>query len=457
MTLSFKRNIWTRLIEWKEQKTKKPLILRGARQVGKTTILRELGSTYKHFIEINLEKKTQQKLIQKSDGAEELVRRLSLMYKIPSSEWSETLLFIDEIQEDPKAIGFLRYFYEDIPQLDVVAAGSLLEHSFSHTKSFPVGRVNYIYLSPLNFQEFLLATNNQELKDFLDHIPIDKIAHPILLNLFHTYCIIGGMPEVIATYVSKGDITHLLPIYESIWHTYKDDIRKYAKNSSEEKIIKHLVNTASAYVDKRIKFQNFGQSNYKSREVSEAFSNIDQTQLIQIIHPSTVLEPPIVPNYKKSPRLQFLDTGLLNFDLDIQGQLLSMSDLGSAYHGAIIPHMITQELISIQEANFKKPSFWVRDKTQSSAEVDLIRVNGALLIPIEIKSGATGTLKSLHQFIDEVPHHLAVRFYAGSFKIETSKTRKGKAFYLMNLPYYLGSYLDKYLSWFVEGYASKKI
>lgn len=146
--------------------------------------------------------------------------------------------------------------------------------------------------------------------------------------------------------------------------------------------------------------------------------------------------------------MQILDTGILNFDLNIQAQLLTLDDLSSAYKGAIIPHLITQELISLNKGSYQKPKFWVRDKTQSSAEVDLVRVFNGMLIPVEIKSGATGSLRSLHQFIDQTNHQCGVRIYGGNFKIETTRTRKGKKFYLMNLPYYLGTFIDDYLEYF---------
>src|SRR5699024_7423305 len=140
-------------------------------------------------------------------------------------------------------------------------------------------------------------------------------------------------PEIVANYKENKDLSLLPPIFESIWHTYKDDVVKYASGKSEENVIKHLLNSAAAFVDQRVKFQNFGNSNYKSREVGEAFRNLDAAKVIQIIYPSTSCQPPILPDLKKSPRLQFLDTGILNFDLNIQADLLVMKDLSKAYKG----------------------------------------------------------------------------------------------------------------------------
>lgn len=450
MESDFQRQNHTELLAWKNAPKRKPLIIRGARQVGKTTAIRQFGATFRHYIELNLEKEEHLRLIDQSERVQQLADALSLMHNIPLSDWPETLLFIDEIQESPKAIALLRYFYEELPQLHVVAAGSLLEHSLGAVQHFPVGRVSYLYMFPLNFPEFLIATNQGRLLDRLENIPIDDIAHPILLKAFHTFCIIGGMPEIVADYARHGDMTRLPPIYESIWNTYKDDVAKYAGSATEQKVIRHIMNTAPALVDKRVKFENFGHSNYRSREVGEAFQSLDQAKVVQIIYPTTETEPPALADQKKSPRLQLLDTGLLNFDLNLQADLLLLQDLSDSYRGAIIPHLITQEIISLNKTSYQKPSFWVRDKTQSSAEVDLVRVCRGLLIPIEIKSGAAGRLRSLHQFIDRAPHAFAVRMYAGKFSVEKQKTPDGKAFYLMNLPYYLGTYLDRYLAWFVE-------
>jgi predicted AAA+ superfamily ATPase len=210
------------------------------------------------------------------------------------------------------------------------------------------------------------------------------------------------------------------------------------------------MDTAHLYIDQRIKFQNFGNSNYRSREVGVAMRNLDAAKIIQLIYPTTDMDPPIKPNINKAPRLQFLDTGLVNYTLEIQAQMLGMKDLCTAFKGAIIPHLITQELISLNTITNFKPNFWIREKKQSSAEVDLVYQRGDKVIPIEIKSGTTGTLRSLHQFMDRTNHPYAVRMYAGEYKIEDSITADGTSFVLMNLPYYLGTQLPKYIDYFIN-------
>ena len=389
----FTRHIYQNLKEWKANPDRKPLILRGARQVGKTTLIQNFANLYKNHIFINLERDSDLDFFTKYRDAITLVEALFLKNNISPDEKKDTLLFIDEIQESKQAIKILRYFHEDIPELHVIAAGSLLEHTMRKVKSFPVGRINYLYLNPLNFPEFLDAMSQNLANEQLKIIPVQKSAHKVLLDLFHKYSIIGGMPEIVKTYIKSRTIAYLPPVYESIWETYKNDIEKYASGDSNSRVIKHVVNTAHLFFNQRIKFQNFGNSNYRSREVSESFRSLDEAKIIQIIYPSTSITPPIIPDIKKSPKLQFLDTGILNYELNIQAELLAMENLNKIYKGALIPHLIFQELISLNITSYKKPVFWVREKTQSSAEVDLLYSFNNMIFPIEIKSGSHGTLK----------------------------------------------------------------
>ncbi len=447
---NFERELLKHLLSWKNNKQKKPLVLRGARQVGKTTLVNSFSEYYKNYIYLNLEKEEDKLFFAKYNNVQDVKEALFLKHNISSSEVEETLLFLDEIQESPEAIQYLRYFYEELPQLDVIAAGSLLEFAMKKVKNFPVGRVEYIYLHPLNFVEYLKAMRRDAALEQLNKIPVKKIAHDTLLELFNKYAIIGGMPEIIKTYLQNKSIADLIPKYESLWETYKDDVDKYAKNNAARNVIRHIMNTAYLYLDKRIKFQNFGSSNYRSREVSEAMRSLEMAKLIRLIYPTTDVIPPIKPALRKSPRLQFLDTGIVNYLNGVQAEMLSMKDLSPLYRGNLIPHLVTQELISLNAYSDRKPNFWVREKTQSSAEVDLVIQQGDKIIPVEIKSGPAGTLRSLHSFIDQTNHHFAIRIYGGEFNIQKTKTRNGKKFVLMNLPYYLSVKLKEYVELFVN-------
>lgn len=451
--MNFKRQAITYLQEWKVSKNRKPLVLRGARQVGKTTLVKEFAKAFKNHLFLNLEKPADALIFERYDTVETIVEALFLIHDIRPQEKDSTLLFIDEIQELPKAIHSLRYFFEDVPSLHVMAAGSLLEFAMKDVKSFPVGRIEYFYLHPLNFQEYLEAVQHSSALEQLKTIPVRPVAHQTLLNLFHRYAIVGGMPEIVRTDIENNNLAVLPKVYESIWGTYKNDVEKYASGATERRVIKHIMDTAHLYIDQRIKFQNFGNSNYRSREVGEAMRSLDAAKIIQLNYPTTDMEPPIKPNIRKAPRLQFLDTGLVNYTLGVQARMLGMEDLSKDFKGRIIPHLITQELISLNTMTSAKPNFWVREKNQSSTEVDLIYTVMDKIIPIEIKSGATGTLKSLHQFMDGTNHPYAVRIYAGEFKIENSTTAKGTPYLLMNLPYYVGTQLPKYIVHFINNYA----
>lgn len=454
MVFNFKRDITQSLEGWKASDNRKPLIIRGARQVGKTTLIKQFSNVYKNSILLNLEKKADLSFFEMYDDVHSIKEALFIANNISSKDKGYTLLFIDEIQESTKAIQLLRYFYEEIPELHVIAAGSLLEFAMKDVKSFPVGRVEFLYLYPLNFSEYLLASNHLIGLEQLNRVPVNPVAHLVLMDMFHKYSIIGGMPEILKTYLKNESLSDLPKVYESIWGAYKNDVEKYTSNKTERNVIKHIMSNAHLYLDERMKFQGFANSNYKSREVGEAFRNLDNAMVIQLIYPTTDTEVPIKSNIRKSPRMQFLDTGIVNHALGIQGKMLALSDLSSSFKGALIPHLITQELISLNTIRNDKPNFWVRDKKQSSAEVDLVYSYNDMVIPIEIKSGATGSLKSLHQFIERSEHKYAIRIYGGEFNIQENITPGGVPYLLMNLPYYLGSKIPEYVKFFIENYSS---
>jgi len=454
--LAMHRMALDKLLEWKNRNARKPLILRGARQVGKTTLIHQFSKHFKQYIYLNLEKPAHKRYFQTIESVQDIIAAIYLQEEL-TEDHTDTLLFIDEIQESPEAIAMLRYFYEEMPDLPVIAAGSLLEMALREVKSFPVGRIQYMYLFPLNFREFLRATGKRSALAAFETIPLPSIAHQVLMDNFHLYALLGGMPEVLKQYIQTGNMSGLHEVYEGIWSTYRSDVQKYAGSETERKVIFHLMNTAHNFLDERVTFQHFGNSSYRSREVGEAFRSLDDAKVIQLIHPTTDVEIPARTDLKKKPRMQFLDIGLVNNALNIQHELVGIKDLSNAHRGALIPQIVTQELISKNIYSFKKPHFWVREKSQSSAEVDLVISYKNYLIPVEIKSGKVGKLRSLHQFIEQCPHHFAIRLYAGKMEITLAKTPGGKPFKLLNLPYFLGMFLPEYIQWFVENENSREL
>ncbi|MCX6224838.1 MAG: AAA family ATPase [Bacteroidia bacterium] len=200
------------------------MVLRGARQVGKSTIVREFAREYDHFVELNLERKEDHRLFE-LENVRDIIESAFVRENVPLKSGS-VLLFIDEIQESPKAIRNLRFFYEDFPELHVICAGSLLEHVIRDIPSFPVGRIQQMIIHPFDFEEFLWAKGNEQLSRFFAEIPVRQHLHPILLGLFNEYTVIGGMPEVVKTYIQSGSFTGLKDVYDEIWLTYKEDIEK---------------------------------------------------------------------------------------------------------------------------------------------------------------------------------------------------------------------------------------
>ncbi len=436
------RNAIKKLEEWKLSKNRKPLLIRGARQVGKTTLIRQFSRQFDQYIELNLEKKADRDLFSLTDNIDDLLSVIYLYKQMPVSE-KPTLLFIDEIQESPKAIALLRFFYEDKPQLFVVAAGSLLEFALRKVPSFPVGRISYLVLHPLNFSEFL-GVFNKEAQKTLHELPVPQFAHPQLKKLFHIYTMIGGMPEIVSNYFQTNNIAALTPLYKELWQTYKDDVEKYSSNESERNVIRHVLEAAPKESD-RIKFEGFGNSNYRSREVGEALRILDLARIIRLIYPATNIEAPVSVNYRKRPRLQFLDTGLLTSSLMLQAGMVGLDDLSDFFRGRIIQHVVYQELSSIHSDPGFVPHFWVREEKGSDAEVDLIYQHRQHTIPIEIKAGAKGTLRSLHQFVNMAQHPFTIRLYGGAINTEDAVTPAGKPYKLFSLPYYLASQIPEYL------------
>ena len=446
----FFRTIIEEFRVWAKREDRKPLVLRGARQVGKTTAVKMFAKEFDNFIYLNLEKKEDVEIFKQNYSTEQIIDNIILSKNITLKK-GRSLIFIDEIQNSPEAVAMLRYFYESFPSYHVIAAGSLLEIMMAKDNlSFPVGRVEYRFMYPLTFMEFLLAINHQQALKYYKMLPCPSFAMVKIKELFHRYTMIGGMPEIVKKYVETERVSDLTITYQSLMTSYLDDVKKYARNNSMSEIIKHAIESSPFEAGSRIKFQGFGNSNYKSREIGEALRTMQRAMLLYLIYPTTSTKPPALPNKKKSPRLQFVDTGLLNFSVGLHSYFFKNDDLHSIYQGKLAEHIVGQELIG---RDFQSPasySFWVKEKKQSNAEVDFIVQHNEYFIPIEIKSGVSGRLRSLHEFMDRVEHTFAIRMYSGELSVEKVKTSTGKEYDLLNLPYCFSGVLEGYLEWFLK-------
>lgn len=437
-------------MEWSQKKDRMPLILRGARQIGKTTLVENLGKSYAQFLKLNLEIKADRDLFEQDYSIDNLISAIHFHLKKPIQKSETTLLFIDEIQSCPRAANYLRYFYEVRNDIHVIAAGSLLETLIDKHISFPVGRVEYLFMYPFSFSEYLLAANESEAHEIIKKMPCPDFAHNKLLNLFHQYTLIGGMPAAITAFLAEKDILAANRVYENLMISFMDDVEKYASNKTMAQVIRHAIAHAPLASGERIHFHGFGNSNYKSREMSEALRTLENAMLLKLIYPTTQTTPPAETNHKKSPRLQFLDIGIVNHIAGLQEYYFNVGDLNTIYQGKIIESVVGQEFLTINPYSQQPLKFWVREKPQSNAEVDYIIPFEKYLIPVEVKSGVSGKLKSLMQFMEMVDHDIAIRLYAGKIQWDTLKTPSGKSFRLLNLPYYLASELKNYLSFHIN-------
>jgi uncharacterized protein len=446
----FIRNISIHLQEWASRKGRKPLVLRGARQVGKTTLVNEFSKQFSQYLYLNLEREIDKRPFEEFVKIDLLIQTLFLDKNMQYDKKKSTLIFIDEIQEVPKALNILRYFYEERLDVHVIAAGSLLESLFNRKISFPVGRVEFLVVRPVSFDEFLLAIEETMAAEQFHKIPFEDFAFDKLISLFHLHAIIGGMPEIVQAYAKDKNITTLGKIYHSLIQAYLDDVEKYAANASETNYIRHTIQSVFTEAGKRITFEGFGKSNYGRREMGESLRTLEKAMLIQLVYPNTDVVLPVLPDKKKSPRLQALDTGLLNFFSGIQKDIIGTKDLNLVHHGLVIEHLVGQELLACQYSTLSELSFWVREKKSSQAEVDYVFRYNSKLIPIEVKSGATGKLKSLHMYMDIAPHKMAIRFCAAKLNITKIITPVGTEYFLLTLPYFLVCKINDYLPWFEE-------
>ena len=440
------------LIRWKTSSNRLPLILRGARQVGKTTLINEFSKNYDQYLYFNLEKTEDAKLFSNFPTLSSLVQLLFLSKNLTYESQKSTLIFIDEVQEYPAVIEQLRYFHEDFPSLHIIVSGSLLDFALTKIEKVPVGRVEYAELHPLSFREYLQASNKWAIIERLDKdLPLSNTFSPLIFAIFNEYAMIGGMPMIVNNYLEEKSLVRTKELLNAITEAYKTDVSKYAKNQNEAKIIRQIIDVVPFLVDERINMANFGNLNFKSKEIKNGLVLLQQARLLELVYPTTQTQPPIINDFAKRPRLHFLDIGLLNFQLGLHQAYLTVSDLNHLAKGSLVQQIVNQEIKAQSYLSTPNKSFWARDEKGTSSELDIIYPFQNLLIPIEVKSGATGTLRSLHEFMDRCNHDFAVRIYGGELKIDEIFTRKGKKYKLLNLPYFLSGWLDQYLDWFLKG------
>ena len=416
-----KRLIDKYLSEWASRDIHKPLLLRGARQVGKSTAVQELSKKFENFVEINFEKQPKYKALFKDDlDVKRIVPQISAMHGT-SIEPGKTLLFLDEVQECPQAIMALRFFKEDMPELHVIAAGSLLEFALKGLPTFGVGRIHSMFMYPMTFDEFLEANGQQLLIEARNQASIDnplpEPLHDKLIEFLRTYMLVGGMPESVKTWVEYHDYIRCQEVQDDIVVTYEDDFPKY-KKSADPVLLRQTLRSAAVQATKKFIYSKVGPG-YKTVEVKKA---VELLALAGILHPVTHTDANGLPlgseEDKSYQKMLLLDTGLLlrllNMSLgdisELTTQILTASAADLVNKGPMAELVTGLELLHNMSPNIRHDLYyWVRHAKNSQAEVDYISSYLQVVVPIEVKADTQGGMKSLWSFMRDKKLHYAIR------------------------------------------------
>lgn len=442
----FNRIALKNLEKWKIAASRKPLVIRGARQVGKTRLVEAFAKGFSHYVYLNLERDADRRVFDAATSVSEIIQTIEVLKQVRVIP-GETLLFLDEIQNCPKAIQQLRYFFEEYPQLHVVAAGSLLEAVMvKEGFSFPVGRVEFQYLYPATFDEFLGALGEFALQEAIRQVtvmdPLPIAVHEKACQYFRTYMIVGGMPEVVATYAATQSLLETEKVAESLLAAFEEDVHKYSR-STQVPYVRHVLQSAPLFAGQRITYEHFGHSSFKSREIKRAMEVLEYAMIAQRIYGTHIVLPPIQPNIRVAPKLLYLDTGLVAHRFKADTMPDSFDGTNSTFQGTLAEQVVGQELLAIASDRRDVPSFWYRNQPGATAEVDYCIQCQDKIIPIEVKSGKPGTLKSLQQFMKQAPHDLAVRVSFENLKLETVQI-SDKHYKLLNVPIYMVSQIPNF-------------
>ncbi len=417
------RDIDEHLQQWAHATGQKPLLVRGARQVGKTTCIRHLASSFKYYLEVDLSQGAfdpDRDLFDSDLDVRKLWENLAAIHDIPVAALDSTLLFIDEIQACPKAIMRLRYFYEQLPLLHVIAAGSLLEFALEDLPSFGVGRIRSVFIYPLSFREFLRAEKGSGLVDLISKAnpsePLVNTVHENILFYLRIFLIIGGMPEVIASYVHSHDIKKCQQILDDLIVSFRDDFKKYKKNVPEARIADTFESVASQGQGKFI-YAHVCEG-ARSVQIKDAISVLEMAGLVySVVHSSANGIPLGSEINEKYRRIIMLDTGMVQRLLNLNlADLLNPNSLLMNNRGALAEIFVGNELVKASNPFLMAKLYcWHRETKKSQAEVDyLVQINESV-IPIEVKSGSTGSMQSLRLFMKEKHCEYGVRTSVENF------------------------------------------
>jgi len=442
-----KRKIDHKLEQWKQNRLRRPLLIRGARQVGKTYSVTQLGKKqFANCVTVNFEERPELARCFDTLIVDEILERIAVLTDSDIRP-GETLLFLDEIQECPAAIIALRYFYEKLPELHVIGAGSLVEMAFKSDKfRMPVGRTSSLFMEPLSFTEFLEAIGRGKLKESLDRVEmetgVDPIYRPELELALRKYLMIGGMPGIVAAYVEHGPPEEIKLMQSDILQTYQVDFAKYA-STSKHKYLKDVFQSASRLIGNQCKYV-YINPHVQSRDLKEALVLLTEAKcLYQVFHSAgqgIPLESQINP---KKFKLLFIDVGLMQRALGLDSVIMLEEDLMTINRGSVMEQFVGQQLLAAMDPfEERRIHFWAREKKSSQAEVDFLTTYKGMVFPMEVKSGKSGTLKSLRLFLDEHPE--------APFGIRFSMNELSWYDRILSIPLYMVEYWPRIAEMIIE-------
>lgn len=434
----FTRNIDKDLMEWKENPRRKPLLVRGARQVGKSSSIRHLGNTFKYFLEVNFERNPEVGEIFKGNrDVKNITNKLHDFYGIPIIP-GETLLFFDEIQKCEDAIYSLWFFKEDYRDLHVIAAGSLLEFALKDLSSFGVGRVSSLFVHPMSFDEFLLATGNQGL---LNAKKESDIAHPLmqlfynkLVEAFRSFMLVGGMPEAVAIYAATGSYHDSSDVVNEILQGYQDDFAKYSAKANPVLLRQTLMSVARQVGGKFVYNRVEGQ--YRSAEVKNALEMLRDAGLVIPVYHTDANGVPLGAEINgRVVKYLIHDSGVLlailgiDDDTDVRiKEIMVGNSIDLVDKGHVAEMIAGLELVKYASPQKRHQLYyWQNMNKGTRSEVDYVIAQGSEIVPIEVKSGVKGTMSSMYALMRNPQKHINKGIRCSLENLGTFQSPEGKA------------------------------
>ena len=454
---TFKRTAEKHLNKWYAKKRRKPLVLRGARQVGKSTLVRRFAESNKLILnEVNLERHLYLDSAFKTLDIEVIIKELDALVgrniQAPGS-----ILFLDEIQATPHALQALRYFHEERASLPVISAGSLLEFTLAdHHFSMPVGRIEYYHLGPMTFKEFLYAIE-PALIEYLSNYQLDQVlpetAHRKLTRRQREFLFVGGMPEAVNVYAEEGSLVEVMAVHRSIAGTYQDDFAKYAKHK-DLALMQKTFQQIPRMLGRKVKYSNISRED-RSRNVKTVIDLLTNAGVCHRVFHSHCSGIPLSAEIKENAyKIIFMDVGMAAYLCGMDWiTLQSLDDRDIVNEGGLAEQFIGQHLLDPLDP--PRLTYWLRESRSANAEVDYVIARGNMIIPIEVKAGKRGSLKSLLQFALNKHASLAVRFDLNPPGIQhvehaarINDSSQPISYTLLSLPLYLVEELPRILDEF---------